>query len=291
MLVVSHIEPAVPGAYGARTLQPEMEPGDDDAARREKLAALVPAEALPFLAVLLDIDLGADLPRPELLPTQLREVTLGHLFGIIERSPQQRPLILLIEDVHWADPTTCELIERIVAADLSGALTVVTSRTPAGLDGAVGFNHVRLEPVSHAEARTLARFVAGDGVAADVIDEIAARSDGIPLFVEQLASALKLTAGDGPRRSPFPAASPNCCRLASTQWARSKRIAQLAAIIGSRVRARAPRGARRRRCTTPAILAAARSAARAIISIASSRAGLIERLGPTADGCGSATHW
>jgi class 3 adenylate cyclase len=209
-----------------------MEPGDDDATRRAKLAGIVPAEALPFLALLMDIDLGPEVPRPVLGPEQVREATLGHLLGLVERMAQRRPLILLIEDVHWADPTTCDLIERIVSEDLSGVLTVVTARTLQGWLERVGFNHVRLEPVTHAEARTLARFVAGEGFPADLIDEIAARSDGIPLFVEQLAGALKLASGDGRGEIAIPRSLTELLQARLDAMGQSKRIAQLAATIG-----------------------------------------------------------
>jgi class 3 adenylate cyclase/tetratricopeptide (TPR) repeat protein len=209
-----------------------MEPGDDNATRRDKLAAIVPADALPFLALLIDVDLGPDVPRPELFPIQLREVTLGHLMGIVERMAAARPLILFVEDVHWGDPTTCDLIERIVSADFSGVLTVVTARTPQGWLERVGFNHVRLEAVSHAEARTLARFVAGEGFSGEMIDQIAARSDGIPLFVEQLAGALKLSSTDGQPPVAIPRTLSELLQARVDAMGSSKRIAQLAATIG-----------------------------------------------------------
>ncbi len=211
----------------------EIEPGDDDEVRREKLAAVVATpDAMPYLALLLGLDLGANLPRPELTPMQLREVTLGYLYGWIKTLSERRPLILLIEDVHWADPTTCDLIERVATADLSGLLTVVTSRSVPGWIETAGFNHLRLGPISREEARALARCVGGDGLPVELVEEIASRSDGIPLFVEQLADSLKVDGDVAARRASIPSNLTELLQARLDAVGPSKRIAQLAAIIG-----------------------------------------------------------
>ena len=110
-------------------------------------------------------------------------------------------LVVIIEDLHWADSTTCDIAARLVRRAAALPLFVLLSyRTDdvgrahplrpvlAELDRARLLTHRPLARLSPAEVGALANAVHGDTLAAGVLNDIAARSDGIPFYVEELAS-------------------------------------------------------------------------------------------------------
>ncbi|MEV4687771.1 ATP-binding protein [Microbacterium sp. LWH3-1.2] len=110
-------------------------------------------------------------------------------------------LVVIIEDLHWADSTTCDIAARLVRRTAALPLFVLLSyRTDdvgrahplrpvlAELDRARLVTHRPLARLSPAEVGALATAVHGDVLAAGVLHDIAARSDGIPFYVEELAS-------------------------------------------------------------------------------------------------------
>jgi class 3 adenylate cyclase/tetratricopeptide (TPR) repeat protein len=214
-------------------------PDDDDATRFAKLTSVLEsssldtAEAVPYLALLLEIELPDGVERPELSPIQLREVTLGHLHRWIVGAATRRPSVLVVEDLHWADPSTRELLQRITATPPARLLTIVTSRTPPVWAVNSGFEMLTLVPLSQEEARKLAAAVAEGELAPGVVEEIARRSDGIPLFVEQLADSMSRPDEHhlGPNGTiPLRLGELLQARLDAT--GSSKRVAQLAATVG-----------------------------------------------------------
>ncbi|GAA5203994.1 helix-turn-helix transcriptional regulator [Microbacterium jejuense] len=120
------------------------------------------------------------------------------LFSQLART---RRLVVIVEDLHWADGTTCEIVARIVRRTAALPLFVVlTYRTDdmgrrhplrpilAELDRSRLLTHRPLARLSPVEVGALANAVSGETLAAGVLHDIAARSDGIPFYVEELAS-------------------------------------------------------------------------------------------------------
>ena len=139
--------------------------------------------------------------------------------------------MLIVEDLHWADPTTRELLLQVVNEPPPGLLVLMTSRTaPAWLEG-VALDTIALGPLTHDETRALVRAVAGADVPLPVVDEIARRSDGIPLFVEQLADDRASSESAG-QRGPIPASLAELLQARLDGAGSSKRVAQIAATLG-----------------------------------------------------------
>jgi class 3 adenylate cyclase len=217
-----------------------LTPDDDDRTRLAKLVATLEGssvtltDAVPYIALLLDIDLDDQLERPQLSPAQLREVTLRHLHDWILGVAASRPTILVVEDLHWADPSTRELLRHVATSRHEGLFTIATSRAAPAWALEAGFEHLALAPLSQDETRTLAAAVLDTELPPRVIDEIARRSDGIPLFVEQLADSVsrddERILGHGGGAIPSKLAELLQARLDST--GSSKRVAQLAATVG-----------------------------------------------------------
>jgi class 3 adenylate cyclase/tetratricopeptide (TPR) repeat protein len=127
-------------------------------------------------------------------PGQQRELTMEALIGYLLGLSRQRPLLLLVEDVHWADPTTLEVLERLVDRVASErVLLLITARIEfsPGWHAGSGVTLIPLAGLSQRQTTELAEAVAGRAeLPADVFRQILARTDGVPLFVEELTKAV-----------------------------------------------------------------------------------------------------
>ncbi|MCA0044933.1 AAA family ATPase [Celeribacter litoreus] len=135
-----------------------------------------------------------------------RAYALNYLTECILSSVDTQPIILIFEDIHWADQTTLELLDRLIAAAENRPALVLFSSRPAEFHNQLEHaNLTRLEVsrLSSSEARRLAeQFISGDGeVDQGGLDSVLKRADGIPLFVEELARVAKVDRGadDVPR--------------------------------------------------------------------------------------------
>lgn len=157
---------------------------------------------LPLLAELLEID--ADYQKVELKPVQQRRRTLQSLVQLLLKSSQSKPLLLIVEDLHWADPSTFEFLHLLISSVESMPMfAILTSRDGIGLDqdstqleGRVKLkNLTELEWVTQMKLRRLNRRqvllmiekVAGDqSIPEEIARQITTKSEGVPLYVEEL---------------------------------------------------------------------------------------------------------
>jgi predicted ATPase len=99
--------------------------------------------------------------------------------------------LILFEDFHWADPSTIEIVERI-AGQIGNApiLLMITSRTTTLRSGSLMIRRILLQRLDDDDCRDIAGSVVRDKrLPSQLIQQIVARSDGVPLFVEELAAA------------------------------------------------------------------------------------------------------
>jgi class 3 adenylate cyclase/tetratricopeptide (TPR) repeat protein len=127
-------------------------------------------------------------------PGQQRELTMEALIGYLLGLARRRPLLLLVEDLHWADPTTLEMLDRLV--DRVGServLLLITSR-PEFSPAWRARSDIALIPLaglSQRQTTDLAEAIAGSTeLPAEVFGQILERTDGVPLFVEELTKAV-----------------------------------------------------------------------------------------------------
>lgn len=164
---------------------------------RASLAAEVARRGLPAevglpLAELLNLP-GGEPPGPP-NPELQKQRILDALTQLLLAAPGGRPLFVLVEDIHWADPTSLELLGRLRErlADRP-ALLLVTSRpglAPAWEEGPGG-EHLALSRLSSAEVERLVReLLGGVSLPRDLMDRVIERTDGIPLYVEEITRAL-----------------------------------------------------------------------------------------------------
>jgi class 3 adenylate cyclase len=189
------------------------------------------------LGMLLDLDLAGRYPVVELYPTQLRQFLLDRLVGLLRAVGAYSPTVMVFEDLHWADPTTLELLDRLAdAGPPAGLLILGTSRTDLNWAPDPKWTlALRLHPLDDAHARELALAAAPGPISERRAEEIAAMGDGVPLFVEQLAQAF---GGDGDAAIPRDGDDAVPRTLTQLLQARleaagsSKLVAQVAATIG-----------------------------------------------------------
>jgi len=173
-----------------------LAPDESPERKLEKLEALLgfatarTQEIAPLMASLLSIPFGTRYPPLVLSPAQQRRQTLSALLDHIEGLAQQKPLLMLFEDAHWADATSLELlnlaIERVRRLP---ALLVITFRPEfeAPWKGLPDVVTVLLGKLDRCEVETMVgRVTGGRQLPAEVIAQIVAKTDGVPLFVEEL---------------------------------------------------------------------------------------------------------
>ncbi len=205
------------------------------------------AETLPHLCSMLSIPPAPGYSFPELSPEQQKQETMRALQTVLLRRSTQQPVLFVVEDLHWVDPTTLEFLQLLVTS-ISDAriLVLLTSRpefeSPWTGDGAV--TQIDLARLPANAAAELINRVAGDKPLPDeIVADIVTRTDGVPLFIEELTKTLLESdlIEEGPARYELtgplpPLAIPNT--LHDSLMARLDRLstikalAQLGAAIG-----------------------------------------------------------
>ena len=181
------------------------------------------------------------------LSSELRlERTIGALVAWLVGLSQQRPLVLLIEDLHWCDPTTLDAIGRLLE-QVGGAsiLVIMTARPEFEAPWACPevLTRLPLAPLQDDEVRSLLGNLGVDGaLPSGVVEQIVASAGGIPLYAEEVGRAALETEPAAPRRPGDPAAPLAALEipgsLQGSLLARldglgpAKAVAQVAAVLG-----------------------------------------------------------
>jgi class 3 adenylate cyclase/tetratricopeptide (TPR) repeat protein len=172
---------------------------DLPAARLEKLEAVLaraaPAdEDVALLADLLCLPCAERCPLPNLSPQRKKERTLEALIRQLEGLARQQPVLMVFEDAHWIDPTSRELLDLTVKRVRSlPVLLIVTFRTEFQMPwtGQPQVAMLALNRLDRHDRTVLVEQIAGGKALPDeVVAQIADRTDGVPLFVEELTKSV-----------------------------------------------------------------------------------------------------
>ncbi|MGE3294947.1 MAG: AAA family ATPase, partial [Geminicoccaceae bacterium] len=148
----------------------------------------------PLLADLLAISTGGRYPPLALSPQRRKEKTLAALLAQLERLAARQPTLALYEDVHWADPTTLELLDLVVDRVPKARVLVVITFRPEFHPPWIGFSHVTLLTLNRLTQRQIhamvERVTGGKPLPPEVLGQIVAKTDGVPLFVEELTKTV-----------------------------------------------------------------------------------------------------
>jgi class 3 adenylate cyclase/tetratricopeptide (TPR) repeat protein len=173
----------------------------DDAPERrlEKLEAAIAsggvqsAEAARLFVALLSLPTER-YPPLNLSPQKQKEKTLEALADRVEALARQGPVLMVIEDVHWIDPTSQELLELLVPRVNAIPVLLVMTHRPgyaASWAGQPGVTALTLSGLGRAQgAQLVGAVTGGKSLPVEVLAEILARTDGVPLFVEELTRSV-----------------------------------------------------------------------------------------------------
>ena len=211
--------------------------------------ALADGDTAALLAAMLSVPPEGGYRPVQANPQLLWEKTLEAQIAVIEKLSGRSPLLVVLEDAHWIDPSTSELLNHLIERLPSmSVLLLITSRpefSPTWVDH-TRLTALRLNRLSRAESGALAtRTAQNKALPTEVLEQIIARTDGVPLFIEELTKTV-LESGlliegrrdwrlDGPLP---PLAIPSSlhdsliARLDRLAPAKVKEVAQLAAMLG-----------------------------------------------------------
>ena len=227
---------------------------DTPQAKRDKLNAVLEQtstsiEDAALFAQMLSLPNDGRYPLLDLTPQQRRQRTLEALTAQAAKLATQRPVLMIFEDAHWIDPTSLELLSRTVdQIKTVPALLIVTFR-PEFQAPWVENSHVTSVTLNRLGKNEVAALIAGlvgnKELPADVMAEILERTDGIPLFVEEMTKAVLEAEGEVEARRTVAAIPSPALRVPASLHASlmarldrlgpAKELAQIGATIGREV--------------------------------------------------------
>ncbi len=156
---------------------------------------LVAEEAVPLLASFLSVPVDpAVWPAPDLSPVRTRQRTLDIVIAGFHSLARRWPVLLVIEDVHWADHSTLDLLRQLIASSERGSLMVLLTSRPEFKPtwaAATNLMAIELEPLKQADAEIIIRKVAKDKLLPPkVVWQIQDRAAGNPLFLEEITRSV-----------------------------------------------------------------------------------------------------
>ena len=148
------------------------------------------AEAVPLFAALLSLPLTAAYAPLTMSPEQQKQQTLHAFLTILLRIAAQQPVLFVMEDLHWVDPTTLELLSLLVDQGPTARILALLTFRPDFSPPWTGRSHLTQVTLSRLPRRQAAemtgRVAHGKALPAEVVEQIVAKTDGVPLFVEEL---------------------------------------------------------------------------------------------------------
>ena len=216
------------------------EPADEQLMRLEpslELACLKPAEALPLIAPLLNLPIPTKYPSLPLSPEQQRRRLLATLVEWLLGAARRQPLIIVIEDLHWADPSTLELLQLLVEQGATARLLLLYTARPefrAQWPPLMHHTQVTLNRLSARNVRTMVEEVAAHkALSEETIAAVVERTSGVPLFIEELTRAVLESGNARLTGSQIPVTLHDSLMARLDRLGLAKEVAQVGAVIGS----------------------------------------------------------
>jgi predicted ATPase len=224
--------------------------GDTAQAKLDKLDAVLalsftPHQDAAFFAEMLSLPNDGRYPVLELAPQQRRQRTLEALTKQIEAPSREKAVLMILEDVHWIDPTSLEAFGRAIDRITTLCGLIIITYRPEFEPRWIGRPHVTALTVNRLGQREIAAII--DGVsgntplAPSVRQDIIERTDGIPLFVEEITKAVLEAGGQQaaeravaaiPTPSGVPASLHGSLMARLDRLGSAKEVAQIGAAIG-----------------------------------------------------------
>ena len=195
---------------------------------------LDPAENIPLLAPLLDIPPSVE-HATTLPPEELRRRQLAALTNWVMAGARVQPVVLALEDLHWADPTTLDVLRGIAERGALAPLFVLTTARPEFQPGWGMRSHhgtISLAPLDRQQVRDMvSELAARHALSREVIEGVTERTGGVPLFVEEVTRLL-LERGDQGGIQAIPPTLQQSLTARLDRLGPAREVAQIASVIG-----------------------------------------------------------
>ncbi len=229
----------------------KLRPGDTVETKLDKLEVLLEQgggegkQATPLIASLLSIPFEDRFGVSELNPQQRKQQTEAAIIQQLLALAQRTPMLMVFEDIHWADPSTLGLLEQALNRITDTSILFVISHRPEFTAPWLETQHVtqlpirrlsqsQVEEMIHTQINEAIRKAGGAELPGDKIAHIVAHADGVPLYIEELTqtiigSDVKISGAE------VPASLQASLTARLDQLGSAKRTAEVAAVIGREV--------------------------------------------------------
>ncbi len=212
-----------------------LTPGDTPQRKFSKLATYLEAqwpasahESIPLLTQLLSLPLDAPYRVPGFSPQKQKEQTIATVLGMLQTLATQQPVLLIVEDLHWIDPSTLDLLTRFIEQPGSGPVLLLLTARPEFVPPwqEVHALTLALTPLGANEVATMVASL-HQSMPAATLQSIVERADGVPLFVEEMTKIATLD-----QSARIPATLHDLLAARIDHMGEAKTTAQLAACLG-----------------------------------------------------------
>jgi tetratricopeptide (TPR) repeat protein len=153
-----------------------------------------PRADVRFVAALLSIACDERYGALSMTPQKFKDETLRSLVDLTEAAARKQPAVMLFEDLHWADPTSLEALDLLIDRVRTIPLLIVLTYRPEFQSRWSQHGHVaalNLSKLTRAQSGAIvSKLAGGKALPAELLDEILAKTDGVPLYVEELTKAV-----------------------------------------------------------------------------------------------------
>jgi class 3 adenylate cyclase/predicted ATPase len=222
--------------------------GDTAQTKLDKLDAVLaqsftPCQGAALFAEMLSLTNDGRYPTLELDPQQRRQKTLEALTAQLAALLQSQPVLMTFEDVHWIDPTSLEALNRAIEQIRTLGVLLIVAYRPEFEPPWIGQPHVTSLTINRLGEREITALIDGvignEPLPTNIRQDIIERTDGIPLFIEEMTKAVIEAGGkEVERTAAIPSSSVVPASLHASLMARldrlgpAKEVAQIGATIG-----------------------------------------------------------
>jgi class 3 adenylate cyclase/tetratricopeptide (TPR) repeat protein len=193
------------------------------------------SETIQLFANLLSLPFEGRYGALPLTSAEVKQRTLKALAEHLVHLASQEPVLLIVEDVHWMDPSSAELFDLVSGHIQTSRILVIMTHRPEWASPFAARSHIaslQLNRLGRRQGREMVNSVAGCEISDHVIDEIVRRTDGVPLFIEEVTRSLVET-GVQTGRLDIPATlQASLLARLDRLGAEAKGVAQAGAVIG-----------------------------------------------------------
>ena len=201
-----------------------------------ELAGLKLPEAVPLVASMLNVPVGEKYPPLTLSPEQKRKRLLATLAGWLFGTARAQPIVMAVEDLHWFDASTLELMQLLIEQGARSRLLLLSTARPefqAAWARRTHHTHLTLNRLTARDVRELVgQVVATRALSGDAVERVIERTGGVPLFVEELTRAVLENADAEPTAREIPATLHDSLMARLDRLGSAKEVAQIASVVG-----------------------------------------------------------